>query len=300
MSETRPRITRLQENLVHTGMAVSEFEHDRPEYLHAIMCQLGLPRSRQTERTFERSVGRASMLITAGSRFTREGWQEVPLPYGSQPRLALIHLCSEAVRTQSPVIDVSAGIVPFLNEMGMSISGRTFRNFKNQMTYLASCEMLLAWDAGKSIKQARCAPVQSFEAWADPFADQAAFWPDELKLGQEFFETLCEHAVPLDPRAVHALQHSALAMDVYSWLAHRLCRVHTNNGVKLYWKNLRDQFGQEYNCPKDFKKKFAPAIRKVLTVYPTASVRQEHGGIRLFPSPPPIRKTRPLAVLPRA
>ena len=25
----------------------------------------------------------------------------------------------------------------------------------------------------------------------------------------------------------------------------RLCRIRTDNGVKLYWKNLRDQFGQE-------------------------------------------------------
>ena len=300
MSEDTTKITRLQRKLVHTGMEVNDFVHDRPEYLHAIMCQLGLPRSRQDERTFERSVGRASMMISAGKRYTRQGWEDMPLPYGSQPRLAMIHLCSEAVRNQSPVIDVSDGIVPFLRDMGMSISGRTFRNFKNQMTYLAGCEMQLAWDNGQSIKQMRSAPVHSFEAWADPFAAQSAFWPDEITLGHEFFETLCAHAVPLDPRAVHALQHSALAMDIYSWLAHRLCRIRTENGVKLYWKNLRDQFGQEYKCPKDFKKKFAPAMRKVLTVYPTANVRQEHGGMRLFPSPPPIRKTRAVARLPTA
>ena len=300
MSEDTTKITRLQRKLVHTGMEVNDFVHDRPEYLHAIMCQLGLPRSRQSERSFERSVGRASMMISAGKRYTRQGWEDMPLPYGSQPRLAMIHLCSEAVRNQSPVIDVSDGIMPFLRDMGMSISGRTFRNFKNQMTYLAGCEMQLAWDAGTSIKQTRCAPVHSFEAWADPFAAQTSFWPDEIKLGQEFFETLCEHAVPLDPRAVHALQHSALAMDIYSWLAHRLCRIRTDNGVKLYWKNLRDQFGQEYKCPKDFKKKFAPAMRKVLTVYPSANVRQEHGGMRLFPSPPPIRKTRAVVALPRS
>jgi hypothetical protein len=300
MTQDAPKITQLQRKLVSTGMEVTDFAHDRPEYLHAIMCQLGLPRSRQTERTFERSVGRASMMISAGNRYTRQGWEEMPLPYGSKPRLAMIHLCSEAVRTQSPVIDVSDGIVPFLRSMGMSISGRTFRDFKNQMTYLAGCEMLLAWDTGDSIKQTRCSPVHSFEAWTGPIEPQAAFWPDEIKLGQEFFETLCAHAVPLDPRSVHALQHSALAMDIYSWLAHRLCRVRTNNGVKVYWKNLRDQFGQEYKCPKDFKKKFVPALRKVLTVYPTAKVGQEHGGIRLYPSSPPIRKTRVVSSLLRS
>jgi hypothetical protein len=38
------------------------------------------------------------------------------------------------VRNQSPAIDVSEGIVPFLRDMGMLISNR---NYKNQMTCLA-------------------------------------------------------------------------------------------------------------------------------------------------------------------
>ena len=299
MTDHSGNITRLQRKLVHTSMEVNDFVHDRPDYLHAMLCQLGMPRSKQAGRTFERSIGRASMMLTAGKRYTRQGWEEMPLPYGSKPRLAMIHLCSEAVRSQSPVIDVSDGIVPFLRNMGMSISGRTFKDFKNQMTYLAGCEMQFAFDAGDSIRQTRCAPVHSFEAWADPFAAQTSFWPDEITLGQEFFDNLIEHAVPLDPRAIHALQHSALAMDIYSWLAHRLCRVRTDNGVKLYWKNLRNQFGQEYKTTKDFKKKFAPALRKVLLVYPTATVREEHGGIRLYSSPPPIKKTRVTALLPK-
>lgn len=299
MSDDSPKITRLQRKLVTTSMEVNDFVHDRPEYQHAMLCQLGMPRSRQTERTFERSLGRASMMLTAGKRYTRQGWEDMPLPYGSQPRLAMIHISSTAVRTKSPHIDVSEGIVPFLKDMGMSISGRTFKSFKNQMTYLAGCEMQLAFDRGDSIRQSRCAPINSFEAWADPFASQTSFWPDEITLGHEFFESLLEHAVPLDPRAIHALQHSALAMDIYSWLAHRLCRVRTDNGAKLYWKNLRDQFGQEYKNPKDFKKAFTQELRKVLLVYPTARVRQEFGGIRLFPSPSPIKQTSVSVLLPK-
>lgn len=42
MSEDTTKITRLQRKLVHTGMEVNDFAHDRPEYLHAIMYQLGL------------------------------------------------------------------------------------------------------------------------------------------------------------------------------------------------------------------------------------------------------------------
>ena len=298
MDDDSPKTTTLQRKLVNTGMVINDFTHDRPEYLHAMLCQLGLPRSKTDLRSFERTSGNASMMVTAGKRFNGHEWIDSPLPYGAKPRLVLIHLCSEAVRTQNPVVDVSDGIKPFLDEMGLNMNGRSYRLFKDQMAYLACAEMRFAWHTGESVRQAHYNPIESFEAWADPFTRQASFWPDHIELAGKFFETLCEHAVPLDPRALHALQHSALAMDIYSWLAHRLCRVRTDNGQKLYWKSLKGQFGQEYGNTKDFKKAFAPALRKVLTVYPTARVRQETGGIRCFPSPPPIKKTNVSVLLP--
>lgn len=95
-------------------------------------------------------------------------------------------------------------------------------------------------------------------------------------------------------RAAPAEQHSALALDTYSWLAHRLCRINRADGVKLSWANLLEQFGQEYAVRKDFKKKFAAALRMALIVYPAASVDDESGGIRLRPSPPPVPKAQVL------
>lgn len=83
-----------------------------------------------------------------------------------------------------------------------------------------------------------------------------------MTLSHEFFATLAEHAVPLDPRAIHALQKSALALDVYTWLAHRLWRIKKPDGVKLSWRNLKEQFGQEYADPKDFKKSFAARCKQ--------------------------------------
>ena len=96
--------------------------------------------------------------------------------------------------------------------------------------------------------------------------------------------------MPLDNRALHALKGSALALDVYTWLAIRLHRIESRP-VILYWMNLRDQFGQEYqgkNADKDFKKKFLHALRAALAVYPQAKVKQVTGGLMLMASPPPI------------
>ncbi len=70
-------------------------------------------------------------------------------------------------------------------------------------------------------------------------------WPGSMTLSPEFFSTLLEHAVPLGDQAVEALQGSAPALDVYAWLAQRLCRVRQPGSVKLSWRNnLRDQFRQ--------------------------------------------------------
>lgn len=274
-------------------------QHDRPEYLHALLCQVGLPRSRQEGRDFVRSSGNASVMISAGSFFNGKSFTECPVPYGTMPRLALIHLCSEAVRQQSPVVDVGEGISPFLRSLGLQVGGNQWKSFKRQMTYLSCARMTFGWVADQKVKQRQFLPIEEFSAWENPEIKQRSFWPDEIRLSSGFFETLCEHAVPLDPRAVHSLQSSALALDVYAWLAARLCRVRTANGAKLSWANLKDQFGHEYGCSKDFKKKFRPALRNVLCAYPDAHVSEEAGGIRLYSSPPPIKRQTVTVLPPR-
>ena len=285
-----PRQTR---RLVDASLSISEIDTERPEYLHALLCQLGLPRSRQEDRKFYRASGKVSMMLEAGSIATGRGqWKELPLPYGTHPRLVLYHLCSEAVRTQSNVIDVGGSLREFLGRVGIGIGGQSFNRFKDQMTALSVCRMTLAMFTDQRVKQITTSPIRSFEAWLHPDPAQGQLWPDTIELHPDFFETLAEHAVPLDPRAIGALQHSALALDIYTWLAHRLHRVRAPNGVKLSWGNLREQFGQEYKTAKDFKKKFRPALFKVQTAYPTARLEEEIGGIRLFSSPPPVPKTR--------
>lgn len=295
-------LTQLQRKIIDASLTIADLAPDRPEFLHAVLCQVGLPRSRQEKRVFERACGNASLLLEAGQRSVGIGkWQECPLPYGAQPRLVLYHLCSEAVRTQSNVVDVGGSVRGFLQRVGISFGGKEFNRFKEQMTALSCCRMTLAYVAPDGrLSQMQATPIDSFDAWLHPDPAQGAFWPDMIELHPKFFNTLLEHAVPLDPRAIGALQHSALALDVYTWLAHRLCRVRKAEGVKLSWGNLRQQFGQEYACSKDFKKKFRAALFKVRAVYPAARIDEEMGGLRLYSSPAPVPKSQVVVQLPGA
>lgn len=59
----------------------------------------------------------------------------------------------------------------------------------------------------------------------------------------------------------------------------------------LSWRNLHEQFGQEYVNPRDFKKKFRAALSQVKAVYPDARVERAPGGILLRESRPPLPRT---------
>ena len=130
---TLAELPSLTRRLVDASLTISDLSPERPEFLHAVLCQLGLPRSRQNPRTFERHCGGASLLLEAGSTATGLGkWAECQLPYGAQPRLVLYHLCSEAVRTQSNVIDL---------EYNHRKTGRSPLNIKTSA--LLGCPILL-------------------------------------------------------------------------------------------------------------------------------------------------------------
>jgi hypothetical protein len=291
--------TPLQRRLIDAAVEIEECTPDAVEFLHSVLCQVGLPRSQTKERFFERNNGRASIAIEAGRLHKAGKWIEMPLPYGAKPRLALLHISSEAVRTRSGHIEIGESLRDFLLTLGLSTNGRAYAEMKHQMENLAACRMLLGMSTPTKDVTIDTKFIEHFEAWLHYDGKQRSMWPGYLELSPRFLETLLEHAVPLNPLAIHALQKSALALDVYTWLAHRLCRVRKAEGVKLSWGNLRQQFGQEYSCSKDFKKKFRAALLKVRTVYPAARIDDEIGGIRLYSSPAPVPKSQVLVQLPR-
>ncbi len=275
-----------------------EMSAEEPEFLHAVLCQVGLPRSATKERVFTRSNGSASMMIEAGRWNDGTRWEEMPLPYGTRPRLVLFHVCSEAVRTGSPEVEVENSVRGFLRRLRISEGGESMAAFKKQMRALAACRMQLAYTTGKRVINVKCDPIEQFDAWLQDEDGQGTMWPGVIRLSDKFFDTLQDYAVPLDPRAVASLQNSALALDTYTWLAHRLWRINKPSGQIIHWKSLRDQFGQEYRSDKDFKREFLGAVKKAMGVYPDARIEQIRGGVKLLPSAPPVKRKQVQALLP--
>jgi Plasmid encoded RepA protein len=153
--------------------------------------------------------------------------------------------------------------------------------FRKQVSALAACSLTLGFNAAGRANTYAGNPVKRFEAWLADNEGQRTLWPSTVTLGIDFYETLIETPIPHDLRALWALSRSSLAMDIYLWLAGRLCRIQ-GKPVRLFWHQLRDQFGQEYkgkDPDKDFKKEFLPALRQAHSQYPEAKVEQIGGGM---------------------
>ena len=297
--ETTTKLATMARRISEAAVSLAEPLTAEPEFMHAVLCQVGLPRSEVKSREFTRTTGGASMLIEAGKWFDGFRYHDMPLPYGTRPRLVLFHICSEAIRRKSAEVEVERSASAFLERLGISKGGESMAAFKRQMLALAACRMQIGYRTESKVVNVKCDPISRFDAWMQHDNGQLGLWPGSITLSTDFYETLREHAVPLDPRAIAALQNSALALDTYTWLAHRLCRVKQNRGLTLYWKSLKDQFGQEYRSDKDFKREFAGALRKAHTVYPDAKIEIVRGGLRLFPSPPPIKRRQVVVALPK-
>lgn len=252
----------------------------------SLLCQVGLPRSAAKGREFLRRSGDAWILVQAGFVDEGRGPVEQPIPYGAIPRLALAWISTYAVRHKTRHIPIGRSASEFLRSLGLNTDGKRHAAMRRQMHALAACRLQMGF-RGRTVN---ADPIQRFDAWLAHDDQQLPLWPGELVLSQDYYAVLSETAVPLDRRALLAIKQSALALDIYFWLAQRLHRLE-QRALILRWHQLREQFAQEYTGPhadKNFKKKFRPALQKVLAVYPKARVKIITGGICLHPSPPPI------------
>jgi hypothetical protein len=289
--------------LIEAAVAIAGDPPGQVDFLHSVLAQCGMPHRNPGDavRVWEREQGNVTLRIEAGAAMdprTRR-FTELGLPYGEKPRLVMIHLSSEAVRTASPVIEVEDSLTAFVRSLSLPTDGRTIRTLRNQLGRLAVATVRLglvdadvvgpsgAGSAGRAI-QVNTAIVETFDLWTPEDPRQRVLWPSAIRLSAPFFESLRRHAVPLDHRAVGALAASSLALDVYCWLAQRLHRVPPGRPSLVPWPALAAQFGPDFARVRDFRRRFLTTLRQVQVVYPRAGIKAVERGLILRHSPPPV------------
>ena len=285
----------IQKRLIEAGAAIRTDVPDDIAYQHSILCQTALPAAKPPENalTFVKQQGRATLLVQAGraldpntGRFTQLG-----LPYGPKARLLLMHLNSEAVRRQSPVIPVEDSMTAFWRRlMGRTQDGRQGNMLKAQLSALAAAHFSLGIADADHAVQVNTQVVGAFDLWFSKDDTQRVLWPSTLKLSLDYYDSLTRFAVPLDERAVSALAHSAVALDIYCWLAQRLHQVPPGRAQLVPWDSLKEQFGQGYAEVRQFRAFFLRLLPEVKAVYPEATLVTSGKGMELWHSEPPVRK----------
>lgn len=291
----------IERRIVDAGTDIRTDAAEDITYQHTVLCQTVLPYKRPPEelRRYEREQGGTSLLLVAGEAQDPEtgNWVELGLPWGELARLVIFHFNSEAIRTGSPVIDVEDSMTAFARRIrGRNPTGPELRQIKDQLARLAVATVRMAFTGTSRPFQVNTQIVTALDLWFPKDATQRVPWPSTLRLSDEYYRSLTEHAVPLDERAVAALAHSAMALDVYAWLAQRLHRVPEGKPQFIPWPALYSQFGQGYRRLRDFRAFFVNVLRQVKAVYPAARIeevigtRGEAQGLLLHHSPPPVNE----------
>ncbi|KLN60995.1 hypothetical protein WH96_11260 [Kiloniella spongiae] len=167
-------------------------------------------------------------------------------------------------------------------------NGQDVSEFKYQLSALGTATIRMASNG----RQSQGHIVSDFDLMWLSLARTRVLWPKEFVLSREFWATLQNQAIPIDLKAITAVSHSALAMDIYLWLTQRLHRL--KKPYTVYWPLLWKQFGRGYARLRDFRRKFMITLSTVKLIYPNARVSEsldakgKSRGIILKHSPPPI------------
>lgn len=242
------------------------------------LAQLSLPHSNPKTNYYERTTGLTTLSII--------GKPKIGLPYGSIPRLLLAWICTEAVRTQSPILNIGSSQSKFLQALGMQNTGYYIKQLDEQSKRLFSSLISIDYSDDKIFAVDNILIAKRAVLCWDRTTEKPV-WGGQITLTKEFYDEITQNPVPLDLRVMQALKRSPLAMDIYAWTVYRifLLRIKKQPFVKIPWEALQAQFGSGYgsNSKKltvdnqkeveqqglyDFKRKFLEQLNKVTVFYP--------------------------------
>lgn len=301
------------------GAAIEIENPDSPRdilYQHTVLCQTCLPfRDPGDEaRTWERLNGNVHLKVLAGEAMHPDQGRFVPvgLPFGPKARMILMHINQQALQQKTPEIEIQDSLTKFVSRaLDLAPHGRNMRIVKEQLGRLSAASIRLGIVRDGHALTVNSQIVTAFDIWFPKDDRQRVFWPSTVRLSLDYWESLKAHAVPLDEDHIARLSHSALALDIYAWLANRLHRIPTGKPVTVSWAALHAQFGQGYARIDHFRAVFRVALKEVLALYRTARIDHHNErkpvrtyvqggqivrrepmakGLTLYNSPPPISR----------
>jgi len=258
---------------------VSAFEAKTISYIPRFFANISLPARRVTGNEYTRQNGRYTLNLLSPS--------DIGLPYGSYPRLLIVHLTTKAKMTGCSEIYLGSSQTQFLNSLGIQSSGGrngTLRAFKSQTKRLLASTILWSESTDMSWNQESMRISKEVSMTWEPV--DPSKWQAYLKLDHDFYTDILSSAIPIDRRVIDACSHYPMAMDIYCWLTHRYYKMFQSQLIT--WEQLANQFGNIYTRRSHFKGRFVIALERVSLLYQTAKFSTNGKGLILYPSPPHV------------
>lgn len=216
-------------------------------------------------------------------------------PYGAFSRLLLYWVSWEAMYSGERKIPLGRTFHNFAKKFGLRTRGRDRDRLMSQMLRLFRCQVEFRQDGKTSNKWETLDFTSKGDLAWDERNVQGRLTPESyIVLGENFYNSLRRHPVPIDMRAIQGLKHSAMALDLYTWGTYQTFRISNpgegfSPGPKTFsWRQLMYQFGADYRYPSEFKEKIPHVLRTVLHVYPEFTVELLAEGMKVFPSRPAV------------
>ena len=256
-------------------------------FMARTMALCSLPRTNPGNRhQYKRVNGPYKLVMIAGA--------DNRLPFGNLPRLLLAWISTEAVKTQSRELVLGKSLAEFMRTLGVyNSSGRTQTRLRNQMKRLFTSHVQFIYEDQHGEAIVNSSVADRMEFWWNPKRPaQPTLWDSKLRLGEDFFNEIIQHPVPIDMNTLTALKRSPLGLDLYLWLVYRTFTL--KSPLRLSWRQVYRQFGvapdnaSDHRTVQDFRRKVLRELKKIKIAWPGLNYATGRGFLVLYPSTPVI------------
>lgn len=278
--------TVAQRAAIDAAAQIMAEEESKLGITHAGFAMTSLPHKKLAEPLWRRQGGSTTLLVESGRQ--ADG-TFVGVPYGSMARLILLYLQTEAIRTNSPEVELGRSMNSWISRMSMSVGGRTYQLVREQARRISACRLTFLTSTGNAEQRMNGAFVRGAISMVGVANEerQPGLWEERVRLDEGFWASLREHPVPVREEAIFAIGTRSMAMDVYIWLAYRLHAL--SKPTPITWTALQGQFAGGYKDARFMRPVFLDALQLALAVYPEARVDADAKyGVTLHPSPPAV------------
>ena len=256
-------------------------------FMARMLALCSLPRTNPGRRKeYVRRNGPYTLVMSAG------GLNK--LPYGNLPRLLMAWVSTEAVRTRRRELILGRSLSEFMRAVGIFDDGGAIRRrLRTQMDRLFHAVVSLTYEDKHGKQSASSLVADRVEFWWDPKRPrEAVLWDSKIRLGEDFFNEIIRHPLPLDMNILKSLKRSPLGLDLYMWLSYRTFTL--KKPLPLRWKDLYRQFGahpsktDDWRAVGNFRTKALREFKKIKEAWPDLNYTTARGVLILAPSAPAI------------